>query len=58
MSAVKKAEQRIHDTAKTKTYKGVVGNKEFSAAMVDLALGGMVDKSRIRTVNGPAAPAR
>ena len=36
MSAVKKAEQRIHDAAKTKTYKGVVGNKEFSAAIVDL----------------------
>ena len=48
MSAVKKAEQRILDTAKTKTYKGVVGNKEFSAAIVDLALGGVVDASRIR----------
>ena len=36
MSAVKKAEQRILDTAKTKTYKGVVGNKEFSSAIVDL----------------------
>ena len=52
MSAVKKAEQRILDTAKTKTYKGVVGNKEFSSAVVDLTLGGVVDKSRIRTVNG------
>ena len=52
MSAVKKAEQRIHDAAKTKTYKGVVGNKEFSAAIVDLALGGAVDTSRIRCVNG------
>jgi len=27
MSSVKKAEQRILDSAKTKTYKGVVGNK-------------------------------
>lgn len=52
MTAVTKAEQRILDSAKTKTYKGVVGNKEFSAAIVDLALGGVVDKSRIRTVNG------
>ena len=52
MSAVKKAEQRILDSAKTKTYKGVVGNKEFSSAIVDLALGNSVDKSRIRTVNG------
>ncbi|MDO8360578.1 MAG: amino acid aminotransferase [Devosia sp.] len=52
MSAVRKAEQRILDGAKTKTYKGVVGNKEFSAGIVDLALGGVVDASRIRTVNG------
>ena len=52
MSAVRKAEQRILDTAKTKTYKGVVGNKEFSQAIVDLALAGTVDASRIRCVNG------
>ena len=52
MSAVKKAEQRIHDAARTKTYKGVVGNKEFSQAIVELALGGVVDNSRIRCVNG------
>jgi aspartate/tyrosine/aromatic aminotransferase len=52
MSAVRKAEQRIHDAAKTKTYKGVVGNKEFSQAIVELALGGVVDNSRIRCVNG------
>ena len=52
MTAVTKAEQRILDGARTKTYKGVVGNKEFSSAIVDLALGGVVDKSRIRTVNG------
>ena len=52
MSSVKKAEQRILDTAKTKVYKGVVGNKEFSAAIVDLALGSVVDLKRIRCVNG------
>ncbi len=52
MSAVRKAEKRINETAKTKTYKGVVGNREFSAAIVDLALGNAVDKSRIRCVNG------
>ncbi|MEQ1901061.1 MAG: amino acid aminotransferase [Devosia sp.] len=52
MSAVKKAEQRIHDAATTKTYKGVVGNKEFSASVVGLALGGAIDASRIRCVNG------
>jgi aspartate aminotransferase/aromatic-amino-acid transaminase len=52
MRAVKKAEQRILDTATTKVYKGVVGNKEFSSAVVDLSLGDSVDKSRIRCVNG------
>ena len=52
MRAVKKAEQRILDSATTKTYKGVVGNKEFSAAIVDLALGNAVDQSRVRCVNG------
>ena len=52
MRAVRKAEQRILDTATTKTYKGVVGNKEFSAAIVDLALGSTIDAARIRTVNG------
>ena len=53
MSAVRKAEQRMHDGAKTKTYKGVVGNKEFSAAIVKLVFDGKVDASRIRCVNGP-----
>jgi aspartate aminotransferase/aromatic-amino-acid transaminase len=52
MSAVRKAEQKMLDTATTKTYKGVVGNKEFSAAIVDLALGDTIDRSRIRCVNG------
>ena len=53
MSAVKKAEQRIHDRATTKTYMGVVGNKGFSSAVVKLVLDGLIDESRIRTVNGP-----
>ncbi len=52
LNSVKKAEQRLLDTASTKTYKGVVGNKEFSAAIVDLALGDTIDRSRIRCVNG------
>jgi len=52
MNSVRKAEQRILDTAKTKTYVGVVGNKGFSAAVVDLALDGAVDLKRVRTVNG------
>ena len=52
MSAVRKAEKRLNETATTKTYKGVVGNKEFSDAIVELALGNVVDKSRVRCVNG------
>ena len=52
MSAVRKAEQRMHEKTNTKTYKGVVGNKEFSAAIVDLALAGSVPLDRVRTVNG------
>jgi len=52
MRAVRKAEQRMHEKANTKTYKGVVGNKEFSAAVVELALAGSVPQERIRTVNG------
>jgi aspartate/tyrosine/aromatic aminotransferase len=53
MTAVKKAEQRIHDGAKTKTYMGVVGNKGFSAGAVKLVFAGAIDETRIRTVNGP-----
>jgi aspartate aminotransferase/aromatic-amino-acid transaminase len=53
MSAVKKAEQRIHDAAKTKTYVGVLGNKGFSNAVVKLVFDGQVEESRIRTANGP-----
>ena len=52
MSAVKKAEQRMVDSARTKTYKGVVGNREFSQAVVDLTLAGAVEAARIRCVNG------
>ncbi len=52
MSAVKKAEQRMVDGARTKTYKGVVGNREFSQAVVDLTLAGAVEAARIRCVNG------
>lgn len=52
MGAVKKAERRINETARTKTYKGVVGNREFSSAIVDLVLGDTVERSRIRCVNG------
>lgn len=53
MTAVRKAEQIMHDNAKTKTYMGVVGNKGFSSAVVDLVLRGAIAPERIRTVNGP-----
>jgi len=53
MSAVRKAEQRIYDKATTKTYMGVVGNKGFSNAVVKLVFNGLIDESRLRTVNGP-----
>ena len=52
MTSVRKAEKIINETAKTKTYVGVVGNRGFSNAIVDLALDNVVDRTRIRCVNG------
>ncbi|SEP86526.1 aromatic amino acid aminotransferase apoenzyme [Devosia sp. YR412] len=53
MSAVRKAEQRILDTEKTKTYLGIAGNKGFGAAVLDLALADSVDRSRVRIAQAP-----
>src|SRR5690606_13127814 len=53
MSAVKKAEERILSTAKTKTYIGVAGNKGFAAAMVKLALADTVPADRVRAAQAP-----
>lgn len=53
MTAVKKAEDRILSTSKTKTYIGVAGNKAFCNAMVDLALDGAVPADRVRAVQAP-----
>ncbi|WP_196259471.1 aromatic amino acid transaminase [Pelagibacterium limicola] len=53
MSAVRKAEERILTTARTKTYIGVAGNKGFCTAMVDLALAGTVPAERVRSVQAP-----
>ena len=53
MSAVKKAEERIVSTAKTKTYIGVAGNKGFANAMVRLALGDTVSADRVRAAQAP-----
>jgi aspartate aminotransferase len=53
MSAVKKAEKRLFESAKTKTYVGVAGNKGFCAAMVKLSLGDAVPLERVRTAQAP-----
>ncbi|WP_116653138.1 aromatic amino acid transaminase [Pelagibacterium sediminicola] len=53
MSAVKKAEERMLATARTKTYIGVAGNKAFCNAMVDLALAGAAPADRVRAVQAP-----
>jgi aspartate aminotransferase len=53
MSAVRKAEQRILDNEKTKTYLGIAGNKGYGAAVLDLALADSVDRSRVRIAQAP-----
>ena len=53
MSAVRKAEQRILENEKTKTYLGIAGNKGYGAAVLDLALAGSVDRSRVRIAQAP-----
>ncbi|MDB5527920.1 MAG: aromatic amino acid aminotransferase [Devosia sp.] len=53
MTSVKKAEQRIFAAAKTKTYLGIAGNKGYGAAVLDLALGDSVDRSRVRVAQAP-----
>lgn len=53
MSAVSKAEKRIFDTAKTKTYVGVSGNRGFCDSVTDLVFGDSVEKSRIASAQAP-----
>ncbi|MDB5612772.1 MAG: aromatic amino acid aminotransferase [Devosia sp.] len=53
MTAVRKAEQRILDNEKTKTYLGIAGNKGYGAAVLDLALADSVDRSRVRIAQAP-----
>jgi aspartate aminotransferase/aromatic-amino-acid transaminase len=53
MSAVRKAEQRILQNEKTKTYLGIAGNKGYGAAVLDLALADSVDRSRVRIAQAP-----
>ena len=53
MSSVRKAEERILASEKTKTYLGIAGNKGFGAAVLDLALADCVDRSRVRIAQAP-----
>jgi aspartate aminotransferase/aromatic-amino-acid transaminase len=53
MSAVRKAEQRILENEKTKTYLGIAGNKGYGAAVLDLVLVDSVDRSRVRIAQAP-----
>lgn len=53
MSAVRKAEQRILENEKTKTYLGIAGNKGFGAAVLDLTLADSVDRARVRIAQAP-----
>ena len=53
MSSVRKAEQRILEAEKTKTYLGIAGNKGFANAVLDLALADSVDRSRVRIAQAP-----
>ena len=53
MSSVRKAEQRILEAEKTKTYLGIAGNKGFASAVLDLALADSVDRSRVRIAQAP-----
>ncbi len=53
MSSVRKAEQRILESEKTKTYLGIAGNKGFANAVLDLALADCVDRSRVRIAQAP-----
>lgn len=53
MTAVTKAEKRILDTAKTKSYVGVLGNRGFCDSIVELIFGADADVSRIAAAQAP-----
>ena len=53
MSAVKKAELRLHNSQTTKTYKGLAGDEAFRDAMRVLVLGDCVSASRVATIQTP-----
>src|SRR5690606_27901665 len=53
MTAVKKAEERIVSTGKTKTFLGVAGSQGFADAMLHLSLGDSVAANRARAAQEP-----
>jgi len=53
MSSVKKAEKRLLETATTKTYIGVTGNRGFCDSVAGLVFGDDADQSRIRALQAP-----
>ena len=53
MRAIKSAEELLWKTQETKAYVGLAGDPEFSAAMLDLVLGGTVAADRLSAVATP-----
>ncbi|ODT83513.1 MAG: aromatic amino acid aminotransferase [Pelagibacterium sp. SCN 64-44] len=53
MTSVRKAEERILSSEKTKTYLGIAGNKGYGAAVLDLVLAESVDRARVRIAQAP-----
>ena len=53
MRAIKSAEELLWKTQETKAYVGLAGDPAFSAAMIDLVLGGAVAEDRLSAVATP-----
>lgn len=53
MSAVRKAEERMLSSEKTKTYLGIAGNKGYGEAVLELVLGDSVARDRVRIAQAP-----
>ena len=53
MRAIKSAEELLWKNQETKAYVGLAGDPEFSAAMLDLVLGGTVAVDRLSAVATP-----
>src|SRR5690606_37757430 len=53
MSAVRKAEERMLSSEKTKTYLGIAGNKGYGEAVLELVLSDSVARDRVRIAQAP-----